>query len=552
MKKKWIRKFLASFVMVASLFSIVACNGGNQTTVIPDGPDYSMYTDQFEFHGRQSLRGSEINIDRETTLDLGKTFITKETMAEYKACGFTYLSIPVDAQFAGPNGSTLYKQILDWAEELDLKVIVRDVGILFMSNDTVQLVGEGCEFATEEALDTYMYENHLKYYFTHPAYYGVSLWDEPKAAVVAGGSYGAVYKSIMRVSEKYGVDTVINANLMGMNFYSVYSKHGEGQFFPELSREEYCQLLNITSKDENGNELEDTLFYERVEDAVNAIPAGSKRTNMQFEIMARRYTKHMETFFEKTGAKIYCFDEYPLYNTGTYSNYYLVHQVVAETAKKYGAEVKYVSQTMTYRPKDSNNDRILSDADLRYLNNVALAFGCRYIEYFTYFNYGADGSGVMIDGGSFLTNFGEKTDIWYSMQKIFAENQKFAPTYFQFNYQASNVYKGSIVKYPDTCLDVAKNYGTLTKVKSVSVDKEHVLINELYDDEKGNYMYAVLNMVDSMYQGSKTYQTTILTFDEQYNYALIWRNGSCEKVALDNHTLTIKNAAGEAAFVMPY
>ena len=65
-------------------------------------------------------------------------------------------------------------------------------------------------------------------------------------------------------------------------------------------------------------------------------------------------------------------------------------------------------------------------------------------------------------------------------------------------------------------------------------------------------MYAVLNMVDSMYQGSKTYQTTILTFDEQYNYALIWRNGSCEKVALDNHTLTIKNAAGEAAFVIPY
>ena len=81
------------------------------------------------------------------------------------------------------------------------------------------------------------------------------------------------------------------------------------------------------------------------------------------------------------------------------------------------------------------------------------------------------------------------------MQKIFAENQKFAPTYFQFNYQASNVYKGSIVKYPDTCLDVAKNYGTLTKVKSVSVDKEHVLINEFFDGEKGNYMYAVLNMV---------------------------------------------------------
>ena len=260
----------------------------------------------------------------------------------------------------------------------------------------------------------------------------------------------------------------------------------------------------------------------------------------------------MEIFFEMTGAKEYCFDEYPLYDTGTYGNYYLVHQVVAETAKKYGAEVKYVSQTMTYRTAGSSNDRILGDADLHYLNNIALAFGCRYIEYFTYFNYGADGSGTMIDGGSFLTNYGEKTDIWYIMQNIMAENQKFAPTFFQFDYQASHVYKSSVVKYNATCLDVAKNWGTLTKVKAVSVDKEHVLINEFYDDENDNYMYAVLNMVDPMYIGSKSYQTTTITFDNQYKYALIWRNGSCEKVALNKHALTIKNAAGEAAFVIPY
>ena len=146
----------------------------------------------------------------------------------------------------------------------------------------------------------------------------------------------------------------------------------------------------------------------------------------------------------------------------------------------------------------------------------------------------------------------EKTDIWYHMQKIMAENQTFAPTIKQFDYQASHIYKGAKINYPAVYLDVAQNFGSLSQVKSVETNKEHVLVNELYDDENNQYMYMVMNVVDSQYQGSKTYQTTKVTFAEKYKYALVWRDGTCEKVALNNHTITIKNNAGAAAFIIPY
>jgi hypothetical protein len=551
--KKWVNKVIASLIIGASLLSLVGCGGGgnSQTVTIPDGPDYSKYTDTFNFNGYSSLKNGQVMKDG-MIYDLGRTFVTKETMAEYKECGMTVLLCNTAAQFNGiDNPDKAWLQVLDWGAELGLKIIVRDVGIWFLGQGTTPIVGENCQFATEAELDEYVYENYLKLYFKHPAYYGVVMTDEPRTAIVTGGAYGALYKSIMRVSEKHGVDTYILANMIGMNYYGAYSSHNPDQMHPEISREEYCSIVGITSKDENGNELSDEDFYKRLEDAVAALK-GKKQESVQFEIMARRYAKRIDDFFEVTGADHYTYDNYPLYNTGPMEKMLLEFQVVAEGAKRHNADVHFVSQAMTYRPKGSNNDRILSDEDLRYLNNFALAFAYDDISYFTYFCYGDDAGGTALNGGSFLTIYGQKTDIWYYMQKIFAENQRFAPTIKQFDYQASHIYKGAVVNYPATYLSVAKNWGTLTKVKNVTVNKEHVIVNELYDDENNNYMYVVMNVVDSLHRGSKSYQTTTVTFDEQYNYALIWRNGSSEKVALDNHTLTIKNAAGEAAFVIPY
>ena len=65
-------------------------------------------------------------------------------------------------------------------------------------------------------------------------------------------------------------------------------------------------------------------------------------------------------------------------------------------------------------------------------------------------------------------------------------------------------------------------------------------------------MYAVMNMVDPISLGALSYETVTLTFDEKYDYAVIWKEGEKKEVALYNHTLKVENAAGEVTYVIPY
>lgn len=551
MKKNWMKKLASLLLAGLCLVSSSACFGGTQAE-IPDGPDYSKYTDQFEYMAYGGFSNGQFSSNG-MILDVGESYITKERLQEYKDCGMQTILCGSETQVNDPYNvnDRNWLLALDLCEEVGLKAIVRDNTIRSLSEQTKPIVGAGLKFANEAELDAHIY-SRMQHYFKHPAYAGIVLKDEPSDEIVMAGAYGAVYKSIERVSAAYGVNTCILANLMGMGSYNAYSNHKSKQH-PELTRAEYCELLNITSTDEKGNELSDDAFYTKLEAAVASL-RGDKREGMEWEIMRRRYSLKIDHFFEETGADYYMFDTYPLYESGPMDKMLLELQVVAEAAKRHGANVHYVTQALAYVPAGTTNNRILSEYDLRFLNNLGLGFGFDKISYFSYHTIEENASGdSMVDGSGFLTMYGEKTSVYYNLQKIMAENQKFAGTIKQFDYQTSRIYQGENCYYDDAYLRAARNYGKLEKVSKVEVNKEYVMVNELYDDVNDNYMYAVINVTDSMWQGSRSYQTAVLTFDEAYNYALVWRNGTCEKVRLEEgHKLTIKNNAGGAAFVIPY
>jgi hypothetical protein len=139
------------------------------------------------------------------------------------------------------------------------------------------------------------------------------------------------------------------------------------------------------------------------------------------------------------------------------------------------------------------------------------------------------------------------------MKDIMAANQKFAPTLFQFDYQKSGVFKSQTTAYyPEHLEYVESNMATYDVLKEVKIDKECAMVNELYDDEKGLYMYMAMNITDPMYQGSRVYQTITLRFDSKYDYALVYRNGESGIYKLKNSTLQVKGAPGDASFVIPF
>jgi hypothetical protein len=155
-----------------------------------------------------------------------------------------------------------------------------------------------------------------------------------------------------------------------------------------------------------------------------------------------------------------------------------------------------------------------------------------------------------VDGSSFVDYNGNPTDLYYTMKEILADNQIFAKTILQFDYQGSKHYKGSSVKSNGNMISEITQSSVFAKLSSVSVDREYALITELYDDENKNYMYMVMNITDPDATGEYTQNTTV-TFSG-YTHALVYRDGEFTEVTLSNGAMTVTAKPGEASFIIPY
>ena len=270
------------------------------------------------------------------------------------------------------------------------------------------------------------------------------------------------------------------------------------------------------------------------------------------ELQIASYRAYLELFMSETGADYLQFDAYPLYSAERINDDYILGlQIAAETAKKYDAEFYMVTQT--FNMTDGNTvRRKLTESDMYWLNNMLVGFGIKQISYFTYFTKSDNNAEHFKDGQSFITWEGEKTDLYYWMQNIMAEEQKFAPTVLNFEYQTSKVYKLPLTVFDASHATWTIDTPDLKKVTSVEINKECALVTELYDAEKDNYMYMFQNIIDPQKKGSKAYQTITVTFSSEYKYAAVYVKGERTLKKLDDGKLILKHKAGEATYVIPY
>ena len=501
----------------------------------PVAPDYSASNKQFDFYGYSACIDGW-NIDG-VDYHSGEDYLSVERIKEYKAAGMT-IYFPQSA--AAVNDDTAQdwensraKRALDYALEAGIdKVILNDYRIQRLTkqdfgtkeeiiemanNGTIYehekygLIGEGKQFATEADLDAFV-EECLSLYKDHEAFYGIMLGDEPN--FYHAESYGQMYRSIKRVSKKIGKDVYIQYNLNPI-----------GIAFDPVMRQFHCPPLGNT----------DGLTNE--------------------QIIEKAYEGYIRLFMEKTGAKYIQYDDYPLYRKEYITNwYFFALQMVSKLAKEYGAEFYFVTQTFNKQQQegDKYTYRNFTEADMRWLNNALVGFGIKQISYFTYFTKADNNAEHFEDGKSFITWHGEKTDMYYWMQKIMAEEQKLAPIVLNFEYKSSKIYSK-----PTEGLDleyVRLQYPTpdFTEVTDVEFDKGAALVTELYDEEKGNHMYMVQNLIDPVKEFADPLQTVTLTFDSKYKYASVFVKGERTEVELKEGKLTVKQTEGEAVYVMPY
>lgn len=498
-------------------------------------PDYSSSNKQFDFYGYSACIDGW-NIDG-VDYHSGEDYLSVERIKEYKDAGMTIYfpqsAAAVNDETAQDWENSRAKRALDYALEAGIdKVILNDYRIQRLTkqdfgtkeeiiemakNGAIYehklygLIGEGKQFATEADLDAFV-EACLSLYIDHDAFYGIMLGDEPN--FYHAESYGQMYRSIKRVSEKLGKEVYIQYNLNPI-----------GIAFDPIMRQFHCPPLGNT----------DGLTNE--------------------QIIEKAYEAYIRLFMEKTGATYIQYDDYPLYRKEYITNwYFFALQMVSKLAKEYNAKFYFVTQTFNKKQQkeDKYTYRNFTEADMRWLNNALVGFGIKQISYFTYFTKADNNAEHFEDGKSFITWHGEKTEMYYWMQKIMAEEQKLAPIVLNFDYKSSKVYSK-----PTEGLDleyIRLQYPTpdFTEVTDVEFDKGAALVTELYDAEKGNYLYMVQNIIDPVKEYANPLQTVTLTFARKYKYAIVYVKGEPTKVKLKKGKLTVKQTEGEAVYVMPY
>lgn len=498
------KKFLFLTVIMAFIFCFEGCAGNG----IHIEPDYSASDKQFDFYSYEPPTDGNYT-EYDVQMNTGEDYRTVERYQEYLDSGNNILML-FAPEYTGNWERSNTKRIYDIAVEAGVeRIIIRDTRLAWLSAGLTidgniykkeRLVGVGEKFETEADLDAYV-ESCLADYRGYKNLYGIMLQDEPTYAKF--GFFGDMYRSIRRVAPELFIQT----NILPM--------------ISNLSSGYWGKLDNTEGMNDD-------------------------------EIREATYKRYLNAYLDATGADYFQVDQYPMNKNSIYPTYMRCLQICAETAKERGVQLYFVTQTCNILSNGTDEQRTLSEAECRWLNNMLVGYGVKCISYFGYWRRsGNSRAEFFIDNASFISQYGKKTDIYYYMQQIMKEEQSLAPTVLNFEYNASAIYKKTPATYTTSHIARVEN-GRMTEIKNVSVNKEIALITELVDKSKNNYMYMIQNIIDPMYKGSTVYQTVTVTFSDEYEYAVVWEKGVKSIVKLEDHKYTVKQHPGYAVYVIPY
>lgn len=522
MKAKRILSLIVTGVTATSMALFAGCGDYTKNKPVYDGSDK-----QFDYYAYHSVSDGNWVVNGET-FTAGEDFRTVEKIREYKEAGMTILMPQSKASVTYGTQEELatLNHVMDISLEGGIdKVIVADYRLVLLCRETSAggIIGDGDmtenslkstlkienKFANEAALDEYV-RSCIEQYNDHEAFYGVLLQDEPDYKMAT--SYGQVYKSIQRVCP----DAYIQVNLLPME-RSTFKK------YPPLP----------------GNE---------------GVDESSRLTaDVSDEELVTRYRAYIGSFIDNTGCNYLQYDQYPMTeSTGILTEYIRSFQESAEFCKERNIDLKHITQTTSFSVGGALSRRQITEKEARYLNNTMLGFGVKQIIYYTFWTKSENSTAeTTVDGSCFMDWYGNKTDLYYFMQKIIGENSQFENVILNFDYTSSCTYSITPTVYSCQQVGMAKS-GTFQKISDVTIDKECALVTELYDKNKDNYMYMLQNVVDPQYQGRKAYQTISVTFPKEYRYVSVFKNGERTECQLKGGKFTVSQKPGEAVFVIPY
>lgn len=476
-------------------------------------PNYNDSGLRFQFFGNGGPNNGKYYIDGVEYVG-GEDRRTVEGYQEYKDAGFNWLHLgsSIVVHFSATKEEFLEKNLkyLQNANEAGFETIeISD----YRFTDTLSrleggLIGDGKKFSTEKELDDFI-SDCISWYKDIPGVNAVDIGDEPTWKGLE--SFGQIYKSLQRVWPE------------SKKFYN---------FFPFALDE------NLTA---------------------SIGPVYPKKNQTLMDAAKEQYERYLNKALDEMGDVEYLrFDDYPMRPDCISYCHIPVLQVAAKVAKDRGVKLYAFTQTFDMLHYGRLKYRKINKMDAYWMNNLLLGFGVKGIGYFQYKarSENVTRGETFPDGSSLIARNGEKTYLYEIIQRITAENQKFAPAILNFEYNGSKAYQVSS-EYDFSHLMFSDNSYKFKELKKLKINQGGAFVTELFDKTNNRYMYMVMNVVSPFYTNPEypegiTVEEFTVTFDKKYKNALVYQNGESQSVPLQNGVYKTTLIAGEAVFVVPY
>lgn len=348
-------------------------------------------------------------------------------------------------------------------------------------------------FETQEDMNRYA-EHLLEGLEDHPAYMGVSIWDEP------GYLRFQACSEVCKAFKAADPDGFIMLNMLPMN-----SSTGIQNL--------YC---------ENGSKLG----------------------------MQASYKKYLEAYNEYFGETLgyFLYDDYPIYETGVMASYLRCHQMVSDFCKENNLKKCIVMQSYA----GDGAHRLCEYEDMLWQANVSMAMGAKEFSYYTYWTIHNTNGNLPDETKYPITRYGDRNPLYYHVQSVNEEILFNAKALVNFEYQGVTYYDTDILPTGKSYLaNIEKN--SMEKLSEVTFTVKGqngglVLVSELYDEKNEQYGYYVVNATDPAVNSELVVN---LKFDG-YDNAQIYQSLEVFNLGLKDNTVTVELGTGRGAFVMPY
>lgn len=269
------------------------------------------------------------------------------------------------------------------------------------------------------------------------------------------------------------------------------------------------------------------------------------------------YSEYVQAISDATGT--FAYDHYPLYidpiqgATAVQADYYQNFELVAANAKKNNYDAGFVVQSSAWGAPDGEfsvrHPRATNTkADISYQVYSALAYGMKYINYYTYWEHYAQGDTNYVYDAMVMypEEKGQepiKTEAYYAVQAMNAELKKFDHVFLKYDWE------GTMAVVPEgktesTLLACVKDY-TSPRIASVTATEEAII--GCQKDEDGYDGFMIVNATDP----ALNLANSVTVEFKQATSAICYIEGEETTVELKNGTYTFELSGGEGIFVIP-